>query len=275
VDEFFRYLKALDMDFTLARDLWKLYILDQQYGSLGYEYSDASSWYLLQGRFILAFLVEVAATLGLVDVAYVPPQFARNDFRERWGTDEYSSLSRYDGLKFFRLNALGAWCLGVAESYQPEVTPSKAAWRVLPNLEVVSVDPQPNPADVLFLDRVAERTSESVWRLDREKLLRSVESGLEIDLVANFLANHSAGAVPSTVSALLDDLRRRTDQIRDMGIVRLIECSDAATAQTLLLDPKLKTLCQAAGKRGLIFKAKAESQVREHLRKLGYVLPSS
>jgi hypothetical protein len=59
-----------------------------------------------------------------------------------------------------------------------------------------------------------------------------------------------------------------------MGLVRLIECSDGETAVALLLDPKLKTLCQAAGKRGLIFKAKAEPQVRAQLRRLGFVIPS-
>ena len=55
----------------------------------------------------------------------------------------------------------------------------------------------------------------------------------------------------------------------------LIDCASAETARLLLLDPVLKSLCRAAGDRGLIFKMEHESQVKTQLRKLGYVLPSS
>ena len=41
VDEFFRYLKTSGEDFTLARKVWNLYIVDSNYGSFGYdEYQD-------------------------------------------------------------------------------------------------------------------------------------------------------------------------------------------------------------------------------------------
>src|SRR5262249_6120082 len=118
IDEFFRFIRASGEDFPIARNLWKLYLGEQQYGRLGYE--GRHGWELLQGRYVLAVLFEYAATLGLIDVAYVRPQFARNDFRECWGTDDYSCLSRYDGLKYFRINALGAWCLGLTQDYEAE-----------------------------------------------------------------------------------------------------------------------------------------------------------
>ena len=118
IDEFFRFLKALDLDFTVARHQWKLYHLRgplREFRLRGHH-----DWQLLQGRFIMATLFEYAATLGLIDVAYVSPQYGRNDFYDHWGADDFSSLSRYDGLKFIRLNPLGAWCLGIAKDYQPQ-----------------------------------------------------------------------------------------------------------------------------------------------------------
>jgi hypothetical protein len=36
---------------------------------------------------------------------------ARPDFYDAWGTDDLALLSRYDGLRYIRLNALGAYCL--------------------------------------------------------------------------------------------------------------------------------------------------------------------
>ena len=273
IDEFFRFLKALDLDFTLARNEWKLYVSDANYGSFGYD--GRHDWELLQGRFIMAMLFEYAATLGLVDVAYVSPEGGRDDFCDRWGADDLSSFSRYDGLKYIRLNPLGAWCLGVVSDYQPEASMSGGSWRVLPNLEIVSGDARPDPGDALFLDRVAERTSEAVWRLDRDKILARVEEGQKIDEIAVFLERHAQGSLPGTVRTLLDDLEQRSGQLRDLGTVRIFECTDPETARMLLLDPKLKTLCEPAGKRGIVFRANVEAQVRTQLRKLGYVLPST
>ena len=151
---------------------------------------------MLEGRFILAMLFEYAATLGLIDVAYNPPQLARDDFDDRWGTDEMSCLSRYDGLTYIRLNALGAWCLGVREQYQPETAAPTTAWRVLPNLEIVSADGRPDPIDVIFLDRVAEQTSEAVWRLDRNRILARVEEGFRIVETCGFSGDAGAWSDP-------------------------------------------------------------------------------
>ena len=167
IDEFFRFLRALDLDFTVARNEWKLYLAESYYGNFGY--GGRHDWELLQGRFILALLFEYAATLGLIDVAYVPAEDGRDDFHDRWGTDDISCFSRYDGLKYIRLNPLGAWCLGVAGNYLPEATFPGGSWRVLPNLEIVSGDARPDTGDALFLDQIAERTSEAVWRLDRAR----------------------------------------------------------------------------------------------------------
>jgi hypothetical protein len=60
VEELFRLLKVLTQDFYVTHDAWKLYIGEQQYGSFGYEGDYA--WESLQGRFVLAFLFEFAAS---------------------------------------------------------------------------------------------------------------------------------------------------------------------------------------------------------------------
>jgi hypothetical protein len=274
IDEFFRFVRASGEDFEVARDVWHLHIDEPEYGSLEYGGGD-DEWKLVQGRFILAMLFEYAATLGLIDIAYIPPQGARNDFQSWWGTDELECLSRYDGLKFFRINALGAWCLGLTEHYEPEPVAARRVWKVLPNHDVVSSDLSPDPGDVLFLDRVAQRTSDGVWRLDREKILTAVEEGLKVEEITGFLESQSSEPIPTTVSTFLADLRARAGQLRDRGTVRMIECADAETARLLVVDSKLKTICLLAGERSLVFPVAEETTVRNRLRKLGYVVPSS
>jgi Helicase conserved C-terminal domain len=271
VDELFRFLRASGHDFTLARNDWGIYIGEQPYGSFGE--NGGNTWEKLQGRFILALLFEAAATLGLVDVAYVPPQRARDDYSSHWGADDLSCLSRYDGLKFVRINALGAWILGLAEAYAPEVPAQEARFRVLPNLDVVAGDRPPEPADALLLDRVAERTSDRVWRLSRAKALEAVGGGMAPTELEEFLAARGEGPLPQPVQVFLADLRDRAGKLRDLGLACLIECADAETAALLAHDRELKRLCQVAGDRLLVVRTADEDAVRKRIRKLGYIVP--
>jgi hypothetical protein len=96
--------------------LWRLYIADSYYGSLGH--AGLAAWDIVEGRYALCVLFEYAATVGLIDVAYADPRGARDDFRALWGADQYAYLSRYDGLAAVRVNKLGAVIL-----HDPEAMP--------------------------------------------------------------------------------------------------------------------------------------------------------
>jgi hypothetical protein len=271
VDDFFRFLRATDRDFPLAHRPYELYLWEQQYGSFGYE--DNHTWEQLQGRYVLAVLFEYAATLGLIDVAYLPPQGARDDFGGRWGTDDLSCLSRYDGLTAFRLNSLGAWCLDLADRYEPPAVTVARVLRVLPNLDVVATEPPLPAADRLLLERFAEAQGENVWKLTPAKLLPILEEGGSIEPLAEFLVARSGEELPQTVRTFLDDLRQRAELLRDLGPARLIECRDEALARMLAIDPQLREKCQLVGDRRLVFRAADEAAVRRALRRLGYILP--
>jgi hypothetical protein len=98
------------------RALWRLYILDSYYGSLGH--AGPRAWDLVEGRYALCVLFEYAATMGLIDVAYTDPRGAREDYRSVWGAGQLDCLSRYDGLITVRVNELGAAVL-----HEPEALP--------------------------------------------------------------------------------------------------------------------------------------------------------
>jgi hypothetical protein len=142
VDDLFAMMRRLDLSPTVARSdraLWRLYLVDAEYGSLGY--AGFGDWPILEGRYTLAVVFEYAATLGLFDVRYVDPVGARDDYHDNWGVEDLDCLSRYDGLLEIRLNALGAYVLGVTDEYRPppEVVPVGDVLKVLPNRDVVAV----------------------------------------------------------------------------------------------------------------------------------------
>jgi hypothetical protein len=98
------------------RALWRLYVIDSYYGSLGH--AGPRAWDIVEGRYALCVLFEYAATVGLLDVAYADPRGARDDYRGLWGAGQLDCLSRYDGLAAVRVNELGAAVL-----HDPEALP--------------------------------------------------------------------------------------------------------------------------------------------------------
>ncbi|MEO1637333.1 MAG: hypothetical protein AAFS04_19895, partial [Cyanobacteria bacterium J06631_9] len=264
------YLIASGQSFEVSRSPEKLYISEPGYGYL----YDTSSWTILQDGYLRCFLFEYAATLGLIDVAYAPPyDVPQSEFHQLWGADDYSFLSRYDGLLAFRINSLGAFCLGLTDSYTAAPITVESPLRVLPNLDIVMTGAPLKPSEVLMMDTFTEHTSDAVWKLNREMALKAAEAGHSLKEFQGFLNQASAEAFPKTVEQFFEDCLSRSESLKDQGIARLIECADATLATLIAHDSRTKKYCQLAGEKHLVVLLEQETRFRNGLRKLGYSLP--
>lgn len=275
VDDFLRYLHA-EHDFEVTRDEWTLYISSADYGSLGYDFgAGASQWNILQARYTLCFLFEYVATLGLIDIAYTQPAGVRPDYSGFWGAGDLESFSRYDGLQYLRLNGLGAYCLGLSDTYTLAPQEHRPTLRVLPNRDVVITDLQAAAGEMLILSLYAEKSSERVWRLEQAKMLAAVEGGRDLKELRELLQTRSENELPEVIARFLDDVEERSRRVIDKGAARLIECADKDTAQLLSHDPRTKRYCLAVGERHIVVSAENEAAFRKGLRQLGYILPAA
>ena len=270
VDELFVKMRSAGASPTIARSergLWRLYLGDPDYGSLGYD--GHHDWAILEGRYTLAILFEYAATLGLLDVDYVAPAHARDDFRHMWGADWIDALSRYDGLLAVRRTALGSYAAGLSTSYVP--APPAAVSRtlqVLANFDIVATDL--TQTDRIVLEAFATRTSDHVWALTTASLMAAVDAGRSPGELTAFLDERAVHGIPSTVRGLLADVEGRAGQVRDLGLLRVIECADPAVAALLSRDRTMRGLSSRVGDRHLVLDPTSEPKARAALRKLGY-----
>ncbi len=192
VDSLFAFMQATRLHFEVTHDPWKLYIGEAGYGSLGYD--GYHKWELLQGRYILCLLFEYAATLGMVDVAYISPEDARDDYRGQWGTDDLNFLSRYDGLLYFRLNALGAYCLGLTDSYQSSIAigqflpdiPAQETIKPLKKIGTALMIESADEASAAFLSSHAD-TAKLCQRIGSKHLLVKLEHETKFTKAAQIL----------------------------------------------------------------------------------------
>ncbi|MGH3976043.1 MAG: helicase-associated domain-containing protein, partial [Pseudonocardiaceae bacterium] len=274
VESLFTAMRRGNMSPTIARSemaLWKLYLVDAHYGSLGYD--GFHGWEILEGRYTLAVLFEYAGTLGLLDLDYVHPTGAREDFQNNWGGDDLDALSRYDGLRAVRLTALGRYALGLTDSYQPPADDKETqSLKVLPTLDVVATGDL-SAHHQLLLSAYAEHTADRVWAISAASLLAAINTGRHLKDFATFLAQQTEHELPNSLATLISDVTRRAAQLTDLGHARLIECADPALAALIAHDRALRALCHPIGDRHLAVSLDQELKFRTALLKLGYVLP--
>jgi hypothetical protein len=234
--------------------------------------TSSGGWNVLQERYLLCLLFEYAATLGLLDVAYVTPRQTRRDYKEMWGADELDFLSRYDGLLYFRLNPLGAYCLDLTQGYTPSQLEARATLTVLPSLQI-NLSGELSPDEKLLLESYAEPESETVWHLSREKALAAVEAGNQLDELREFLQARDEQELPDTVVAFLVTTERNARVLKQKGAALLIECADAELAELLATHERTKKLCLRAGEKHLVVKEAEEEAFRKAAHLLGYGMP--
>jgi hypothetical protein len=271
VGELIRAMNSAGFDFDVARYVWKLYIGDSQYGHL----DDYGGHGIVETRYVLAFLFEYAATLGIIDVAYIHPDGALSDYPSwDWGFDDTTFLSRYDGLMYIRLNSLGAFAMEMTDVYETEPTETRAVLTVLPNHDVVVTDAQAlSPADKLFLEKTCQKKSSALWILTTRTLLEAAQNGTSIQDIKTFLKSRSAQPIPETVTTLLNDAKKRSTGLEYAGRTHLVACKDAVLQKLVASDTTLSKLCRPAGKKHIVIMPGKEKQFMTALVRLGYIVP--
>lgn len=272
IDDFFRYLKAAAFDFEVAHESVFLYVEDQQYGHLG-GYGHQTEWLMLQGRYAMCLLFEYVATLGMIDVAYVEPTKARSDYHDLWGVDDVTFFSRYDGLLYFRLNPLGAYCLELTDQYTPQQIEARARLTVLPSLRVNISGGALSLDEAMLLEIWAEKESDNTWQLSQEKAIQAIETGGQISELHQFLKARDEQELPETVEGFIVTTERRARACKEKGKALLIECASTEIAEQIATHEKMKKLCQRASEKHLVVMADAEEQFRKALRMMGYGMP--
>jgi hypothetical protein len=245
-----------------------LYFGELQYGSLDGQGGQINRQYLR------AFLFESLATLGLIDVAYVYPHNLWPELDDSWGIDEICFCSRYDGLLYVKLNALGAYCLGASDVYQPAVPSEPRGWRLLPNREIALVDGRQLPAaDRHLLGLFAKEKSDHLWELDPVRILDHLESGGKVEDALQFLEDNCAPPIPETVQTMFADLARRGTVVQSVEEALLFEVADEATAALIAHDSQAGKHCSLAGNRRLAVPRRNGRAFRSAMKKLGFIIP--
>ena len=267
-DEAYRLIQAAGGSLDIFEsDRGMLYIGDAQYGTI-YDETELSR------QFLRVLLMESLATLGLVDIAWVYPHELWPEFEDCYGRDAHSFVGRYDGLQAVRLNALGAYCFGINETYDFVPAEEAKKFHLLANHELTAID-TPDVADLAFLELIAKQKNERVWQLDQTTILLSMEQGTRPSDIRDFLSNSSRQGIPANIDKWLEDLFEKAFACRKSERAVLLEWRDPVQALLVANSSGTGKLCQHAGENRIVVADRHLAAFSREARKMGFIIPCS
>jgi len=264
VNEVERFMCSENYTFEMENYEWRLYFGDPNYGNLGYY----DTWPLLQLRYLLIYFFEYCATLGLLDVAYKHPDYARPDFQSCWGADEYKFLSMCDGLMYIRLNDLGAWVMDIFQEYGTLDSQTFEAH----GTDIIHTGKGTLTADhSIYLDKIGNQEEAGKWHISTTSLLLAVQEGDTTKNIKKFIKKIISGKLNNSFIQLFNEVEDRSGQITQKGKVSLLECHSQIRKQ-ILMDSKLSRLCLSAGEHYIVILPGKDQLFAKHLRALGIIV---
>ena len=267
LQKFSSFMQAEGFDFEVSRDPWKLYLCDREYGNFGYD--GYGGWNVVELRYLQVFLFEYAATLGLIDLAFVSPTDALPNYRDQWGADDLEWLSRYDGLRAFRITDLGAYCFGMKQGFEAAKPESSLRVAFSPDLTMRLLSSPLQPADRLLLETWAEEVTPGLWRLDSLRARDAIERGQIIEDFGEILRKADENFLPETVEGFFKTAQRDATAVQSLGEAMLFDCRDATTAAMIVEKKALSKLCHRCGESQLVVLAANLAKFQKQVRLLG------
>ncbi len=265
IEDFYRAIKIWGFDFAV--ETGQDTNLQTEDGSPIYE--RAAYWSLVKCPYINVVLWEYLGTIGALDLLYTYPQ----DAPPRDYYYDPGQLSRYDGLRFVRVNNLGAYLFGQADRYAPAYPHERPLLVIGSDLEVAITEPEQFTSNARsLLEQMALPLTKNSYRLDRTRLLSALEAGYDLECLVDFLHRRHVGPVPGEVLPWLEEVRQRIGAFQQAGPARLIRTRSAEQANLALADPVLGRFCRRVEDRLLVIPANKEQSFRARLKELGYPL---
>lgn len=265
-DDFLRLMAVKDQYILVTYEPDYLYIIDSVYG----QFYDGT---FLTNAYSRCIIMEYFSTLGLVDIAYVAPENAQESYYDGWGAYELDYLSIYDGLKYLRLTKLGAYLLGIVDSYTDVTSTVKTSLTLLPKHRI-NFSHQPTPGEKIFLTNYADEIANNAWQLSTNKLLSHLENGGELADIQAFLAERDEQPYfPVEMEHLFNTLEQNKAAVMLEGNFILLKCKSELVAENIASAPTIKNWCHRVGKEQLIIPEGKESLFRQLIHELEYAMP--
>ncbi len=207
----------------------------------------------------------LCGSLGLLDLAYDPPT------NQRYRLSGKPYLSRYDGLRYVRLTELGAYVVGLSDACSQKAAPPPRARVVLDeNRLIIHLDIR-DPIKAVALEALAERISDTCFRMGFDSFLRGCDHEAEIQKRIDQFKGMVDAPFPLIWEDFLKAVEGRVTRVTPRDGLQVFQLRpDPDLLDLLARDKVLKKYVLKAEKHHVIIRSRDISRVRHRLAALGY-----
>ncbi len=160
--------------------------------------------------------IFLLASLGILDIAYKIPDYSELG---------YSVFSPYDELKYFRITPLGAYCLGITQSYTPKVEIAKKGFDLDTENLFIVLNENCTPSQETILKEVGEKISYNRYKVSPASFMHSCDSVRKIDDKIQFFNTFVDENPPKIWSDFFNIIKANTNPMKRIDNITIYKIS--------------------------------------------------
>ena len=217
---------------------------------------------VVQGLLKGAFFLFAAA--GLADIAYNTPD-----------TTTFGStyFSEYDGLRYVKLNALGAYITGLLPGYEKQPNTQNSQLIFSEDSLIILADGDLSINEVL-LKNFTEKVSGNRFRVTAQVFLKDCKNKKELKNKISLFRQTVSAELPSNWLAFLEELSQKSNafsKTEDVVIYKLL-AHDRELQRLIAQDSELKKVVIKAEDFHVLVKKDLFSKFKNRLKEFGYLV---
>lgn len=263
--------REIDLDVTsrtsYGSDLYFNMKVDSRYRNY-YERTYARGAYYNEAvtKPFLKTMFFLLATFGVVDIAYDLP--VNKALQER----EAAYLSPFDGLRYVRLNALGAYALGLQKTYTVSIEEPTANIVLDDKRLIISIDGY-DPLKTMVLEKLAEKISETCYKVNYQSFLKECATQQDIKQKISLFQEQIAAKPPQIWQEFLEDVQEKINPLSKKTNLAVYKLQPNKELIALVArDEMLKQHIFKAEDYHVVIDAKHLSKVKKRLEEFGYFI---
>lgn len=206
----------------------------------------------------------IFASWGLIDMMYEEPDVSKWD---------KTANSPYDGIKAIRVNDLGAYVLGINETYESKVKAPFALELAQDSLSILLVDGDQERA-ARAIASIAKPLGKKRFYTDAGLFLGDCKSPADLNHKIHIFKTVFSGEIPANWQRFFDEISQKINPLepeKNFSIFRVGE-QNHNLLHLITRDPELKRLCLKAEGFLILIAKKDIKKFKMRLQTFGYLL---
>ncbi|TDT68114.1 hypothetical protein EV215_1835 [Hypnocyclicus thermotrophus] len=265
IDNILKYIDYRDMDIEILspENIYNyVYINEADYGRT--KISTYENYYNYVVVPFVKSIFAILGCLGVLDIYYDVPSNKNGLYLKN------GYLTKYDGFKYIKLSKLGEYIFDKINNYNFGEDNENSEVYLDSNRLIISIVGD-SPIRIMFLETIAERISESKFKISYKSFFKNIETEKDILEKIDIFKQKISNNLPKLWEKFFEKLITRSSSItpvNDYQIIKLKE--DKELFEIILKNKKIKSKILKAENFHILIKKEDISELSNFLKENGY-----